>query len=117
MAHFAEIDENNKVLRVIVVANEDCGGLEFPESELIGLQFIESLRLGGAWKQTSYNNNFRKRYAPVDGFYDPEKDIFLSPQPFASWNLDVDGEWQAPIPKPLEDGYWEWNEVEQEWQR
>ena len=79
MAHFAEIDENNKVLRVIVVANEDCGDLDFPESEPIGQAFIESLGLGGTWKQTSYNNNFRGTYAGIGFTYDAANDVFVAP--------------------------------------
>lgn len=75
MAHFAEIDENNIVLRVIVVSNEDCGNLEFPESEPIGAAFCTDL-LGGVWKQTSYNNNFRGWFAGIGMVYDQELDEF-----------------------------------------
>lgn len=117
MAHFAEIDENNKVLRVIVVSNDDCGGGTFPESEPIGLEFLTRLGFTGTWKQTSYNNNFRGRYASIGGVYIPEKDKFSHPKPFQSWGLTIDDDWEAPVPKPLEDGYWEWNEAEQKWQR
>lgn len=117
MAHFAEIDENNKVLRVIVVSNDDCGGGDFPESEPIGQAFIASLRIGGDWKQTSYNNNFRQFYAGIGSVYLPEENVFTSPQPFPSWTLDSNNEWQAPTPKPDEDGFWYWDEAEQKWQR
>lgn len=117
MAHFAELDENNKVLRVIVVSNNDCGGGDFPESEPIGQAFIASLGITGTWKQTSYNNNFRGRYASIDGLYIPEKDKFSHAKPFESWNLTENEDWEAPVPKPSEDGYWEWNEAEQKWQR
>jgi len=117
MAHFAELDENNKVLRVIVVSNDDCGGGDFPESEPIGQAFIASLGITGNWKQTSYNNNFRGRYASVDGLYIPEKDKFSHAKPFQSWSLTTDEDWEAPVPKPSEDGYWLWDEAEQKWQR
>lgn len=66
MAHFMELDENNNVKRIIVVANEDCGGGNFPESEPIGQLFIASLGIQGNWKQTSYNGNFRGNYGSVD---------------------------------------------------
>lgn len=117
MAHFAEIDENNKVLRVIAVANKDCDDLDFPESEPIGQTFIASLGIAGTWKQTSYNNNFRQFYAGINSVYIPSENIFTLPQPFPSWTLDSNNEWQAPISKPSEDGWWEWNEAEQKWQR
>ena len=64
MAHFAKVS-NDIVQQVIVVANSDCGDKEFPESELAGQAFIASLGLGGEWKQTSYNANFRSVYAGV----------------------------------------------------
>ena len=64
MAHFAQV-ENNIVQQVIVVANSDCGGGEFPESEPIGQAFIASLGLDGEWIQTSYHNNFRGTYAGI----------------------------------------------------
>lgn len=117
MAHFAELDENNKVLRIIVVSNNDCGNLEFPESEPIGQTFLASLGLAGVWKQTSYSSNFRQHYAGIGSIYIEENDSFTTPQPFPSWSLDLNHEWKAPIPKPQEDGWWEWNEVEQKWQR
>ena len=84
MAHFAEI-ENNIVRRVIVVANSDCGGGDFPESEPVGQEFLTSLGLSGVWKQTSYNANFRGGcYAGVGFTFDPllgEYGEFVPPLP------------------------------------
>ena len=117
MAHFAEIDNNNKVLRVIAVANSDCENLEFPESEPIGQTFIASLGLTGVWKQTSYNANFRQFYAGIGSVYVSDDDIFTSSQPFPSWTLDSNNEWQAPTTKPLLDGVWVWNEPSLQWVR
>jgi hypothetical protein len=117
MAHFAQIDENNQVQQVIAVSNGDCGDLEFPESELVGQTFLASLGLTGVWKQTSYNNNFRQFYAGIGSVYVSEQDIFTTPQPFSSWQLDSNFEWQAPVSKPLEDGFWVWDETEQVWKR
>ena len=74
MAHFAEI-ENNKVIQVIVIADEDCGGGNFPNSEPVGQAFIASLGIAGNWLQTSYNNNFRGIYAS-GCMYDAEQDVF-----------------------------------------
>lgn len=78
MAHFAKI-ENGMVTEVIVIADADCGGGQFPESEPIGQAFIASIGLDGEWLQTSYNNNFRGRYAGAGGYlYDSELDEFVS---------------------------------------
>jgi hypothetical protein len=117
MAHFAEIDNNNKVVRVIAVANEDCGGLDFPESEPIGQAFIASLNIEGVWKQTSYSSSFRNTYAGIGCVYIPEQDIFTFAPPFPSWTLDENNEWQAPTPKPDTDGFWYWDEATQQWVR
>jgi hypothetical protein len=80
MAHFAKV-ENNIVGEVIVVANSDCGGGEFPESEPIGQAFIASLGLDGEWLQTSYHANFRGAYAGIGYSYDAELDEFVVPAP------------------------------------
>lgn len=78
MAHFAKI-ENGTVTQVIVVNNETLGDLDFPESEPLGQEFIASLGLDGTWKQTSYNANFRGKYAGVGFTYDSELDEFVAP--------------------------------------
>lgn len=79
MAHFAQLDSSNIVQQVIVVANDDCGGGEFPASEPVGQAFIASIGLTGTWKQTSYNSNFRGVYAGIGFAYDPEADVFVAP--------------------------------------
>jgi hypothetical protein len=112
MAHFAKIDTNNIVTRVIVVADADCAGGNFPESDPVGAAFCNNL-LGGTWKQTSYNSNFRKYYAGIGYKYDSALDMFITPQPFPSWTLDAQGDWQAPVPKP--DGDHTWDESTQAW--
>lgn len=78
MAHFAYI-KDSVVKQVIVVADSDCGNLEFPESETVGQQFIASIGIDGVWKQTSYNANFRKMYAIIGGTYDDVLDEFVAP--------------------------------------
>lgn len=77
MAHFAELDDNNKVLRVVVVGNEDIT-VDGVEVEAKGIEFLKNL-LGGRWIQTSYNNNFRGKYADIGNIYDPINDIFVDP--------------------------------------
>jgi len=76
MAHFAEINNDNVVLRVINISNDDCGGGNFPESEPIGQAFIASLGIEGTWLQTSYNANFRGAYAGISMVYDTTTDTF-----------------------------------------
>ena len=79
MAHFAKM-ENNKVTTVINIANEDCAGGEFPESEPIGQAFIASLGLEGLWLQTSYHANFRHIYASINDTFDSVANIFVAPK-------------------------------------
>jgi hypothetical protein len=106
MAHFAEIDDNNVVIRVLVVSDEE---------EHRGQEFLaEDLGLGGRWIQTSYNNNFRKQFASIAYVYDEADDVFLSPQPFESWTLDGNHDWQPPTPRP-DTGSWSWNEDTGQW--
>ena len=78
MAHFAQV-ENGIVRTVTVIANDDCGGGNFPESEPIGQAFIASLGLAGEWKQTSYSGSFRAKYAGIGDRYDAELDEFVTP--------------------------------------
>lgn len=120
VAHFAQLDENNKVLQVIVVSNGDCGDLPFPESEPIGVAFCQSLYgTDTIWKQTSYNANFRRQFASVDGGYSPSLDVFYYPQPYKSWTLDpATAIWVAPLPQPSpipDDAVCEWDENKREW--
>lgn len=114
MAHFAQINENNVVIQVIVVSNDDCGGGDYPGSDSIGASFCHNL-LGGTWKQTSYNSNFRKRYAGIGYTFNEELDAFIAPQPYPSWTLNEEtADWEAPVARPAE-GVWVWNETNQEW--
>ena len=104
MAHFAEIDDNRTVLRVVVVGNDipvsGGGTLGDNDMHIDGEKWCISFFKGGTWKQTSYNNNFRKQYAGKGYVYDSSKDKFLLPQPYASWALDANDDWQAPVTYP-----------------
>ena len=116
MAHFAKIDENNIVQQIIVVDNENCGNLDFPESEPIGQNFINSIGLEGNWKQTSYNSTFRKRYAGLDDVYDESRDAFLPIKPFTSWILNEDiCLWEPPIERPNDGKSYMWDEETINW--
>lgn len=95
MAHFAELDENNVVKRVIVVANQEITDANGVEIESIGIAFCQQL-FGGVWLQTSYNNNFRKQFAGIGYTYNPELNAFISPQPAPECSLDSEGNWICP---------------------
>ena len=96
MAHFAELDNDNKVLRVVVVGNDCVPSDEHVDGETWCINFFK----GGTWKQTSYNNNFRKQYAGIGMTYDSAKNKFISAQPYNSWALDANDDWQAPVTYP-----------------
>jgi hypothetical protein len=108
MAHYAFLDENNVVTQVIT-------GID--ETELIeGLDtetWYSNFR-GQTCKRTSYNNRIRKQYAGIGFKYDVDADVFIAPQPFASWSLDNDFNWQPPTPAPVE-GKWSWDESTLSW--
>lgn len=105
MAHFARI-ENNLVTEVLVVDNS---------LEHRGADFLANdLGLGGTWIQTSYNGNFRKRFAGINFTYDEVNDVFIEPQPFPSWSLDKNYDWQPLTPMPAE-GFWRWDEDSLSW--
>ena len=128
MAHFAELDENNIVLRVCVVSNDiqtSDGSLGDNDKHVDGEKWCEDF-WGGTWKQTSYNKNFRKNYASIGMVYDEAKDIFMDQKPYASWSLDENNDWVAPVTYPNVVEYdWdestkapyyiEWDETNQKW--
>jgi hypothetical protein len=110
MAHFAEINSDNIVVRVLVVPDEE---------EQRGDEFLSiDLGLGGTWVQTSYNGNIRKMFAGIGYTYNQELDIFLPPKPYNSWVLnETKGEWESPIERPeVTEGMVSiWNEENQQW--
>lgn len=124
MAHFARIDENNVVTQVIVVDNKDTTDPHTgQEDEILGTAFCKKL-LGGNWVQTSYNGNFRKRYAGLGYSYNKELDAFVTPKPFESWVLNNEtADWESPIgpaPELTEEqkesfAHYVWNEENTEW--
>ena len=116
MAHFAELDANNVVLRVVVIGNADTSDANGVEKEHIGAAFCEKL-FGGTWKQTSYNGNMRKRYAGIGYTFNEELDAFVAPKPFPSWVLNnTTAEWEAPVAMPVVEGKrFVWNEATGAW--
>ena len=106
MAHFAELNSSNEVLRVIVISNDDVNsnGGDYSSSAETFVASIVPYQTGGvSWKQTSYNNNARKQYAGVGYTYDSSKNKFIAPQPFNSWSLNSNDDWQAPVTYPSTD--------------
>ncbi len=142
MAHFAELDENNIVKRVIVIDNSETISeavkAQYPqltkdvlkdvkgkkvkihgndvdwEDEAKGAAFCNKL-LGGRWVQTSYNNSIRFHYAGIGYKYDPVLDAFISPQPYPSWKLDKYCDWQAPTKIPDDGKMYNWDEATLNW--
>lgn len=104
MSHWAELDSNNKVIRVLVGDNNE------PDE---GLAFMQSL--GGNWVKTSYNGNIRKNYAGIGYTYDPVNDWFYSPQPYTSWVLDSEAQWKPTIPYPIDGQNYIWDEDTLNW--
>ena len=105
MSHWAEIDENNIVLRVLVGNNSE------PDE---GEAFMNSL--GGTWVKTSYNGNIRKNYAGIGMSYDAERDAFIAPQPYPSWILDEETcRWEAPVAYPTDGIMYVWDEETTNW--
>ena len=125
MAHWAEIDENNVVTRVLVGDNNDPNGDE-------GYQWLID-NLGGTWVKTSYNAvggkrrdpetneitnelGFRKNYAGIGYTYDESKDAFIPPKPFNSWILNEDTcLWESPVSYPNDGKLYTWNEENTTW--
>lgn len=104
MAHFAELNQLNEVVRVIVVHNNELLDENQQESEAKGVAFCKSI-FGSdtVWVQTSYNGSFRKNFASTDMIYDAEHDMFRTKQPYPSWILDLEtGSWQPPVEIPMD---------------
>ena len=115
MAHYAEIDANNVVIRVIVVDNKDESTPDGTVVESIGVAFCQRL-FGGNWVKTSYNNNIRKRYAGIGYTYSADLDAFIPPKPYPSWVLSpATVDWEAPVAMPMDGKVYSWDESTQSW--
>lgn len=111
MAHFAQLDDNNKVINVIVVSN-DTITVDGVEKEELGVELCRKL-IGAdtRWKQTSYSGSFRKNYAPIGGHYDEALDAFIGVKPYPSWQLDENTcRWAPPKPMPSDGRSYIWDE-------
>lgn len=120
MAHFAKLNEQNEVTTVVVISNDDLIDANGVEQEHLGISvckkiFGENTR----WVQCSFNSRIRRTFPAIGFIYEPTVDAFYSPNPpFASWSLNANFEWEAPIPKPADrDGLtWIWDENQGMWQ-
>ena len=112
MAHFAKIGTGNIVEQVVVVHND------IATSEQAGVDFLNNLyKTRDVWKQTSYNNNFRKNFAGIGWHYDQDRDAFIAPKPFPSWNLNGDTcRWNSPVDYPDDGQTYDWNETNLTWE-
>ncbi len=117
MAHFAQLDENNIVLQVIVVSNESTSTEDGLENENVGIAFCRKLFGENTnWRQTSYNARFRKNYAGIGYTYNEILDGFIPPKPYPSWLLDEETcRWYPPVPFPTDENRYFWNEETLTW--
>jgi len=115
MAHFAKLDENNIVTEVLVIDNQILTQGGDTENEELGIQFLNELYKHPSWAQTSYNDNFRKQYAGIGMKYDPNNEVFIHPQPFESWTLNSNFDWEAPVPRPDNYKTYTWDEENLKW--
>ena len=115
MAHFAKIDNDNNVLEVHVVNNN---AIDKNNEEQSGIEFLTQWSNGYAnWKQTSYNNNYRKNYAGIGYKYDEERDAFIPPKPFNKWVLNEDTcRWESPVPYLDDEKKYVWNDNQGVWE-
>ena len=107
MAHYAQVGSDNIVVTVLVMDNawtdQECQ------------DWLAANVSTDDWVQTSYNNNIRKQFAGIGFTFDAAKDKFIAPQPYPSWALDSDDDWQAPTPMPVDDNDYSWDEDSLAW--
>ena len=123
MASFAKIGLNNKVIEVLSVHNNELKDSNGVEQEVNGIDFLTKLTGWAIWKQTSYNNNFRKNHAGIGYTYDEDRDAFIPKKPYNSWVLnETTCLWEAPVIKPEltqeqidNESYYTWNEETTTW--
>ncbi len=120
MAHFAELDENNIVKRVILISNDDIINENGEEDEILGIEICKKITQSpnSTWIQTSYNNKMRNKYAGIGDVYLENINSFICPQPYSSWSLDEENlQWDPPVSYP--ENYSElthyWDEENKQW--
>ena len=118
MAYFAKIKTGNIVEKVISINNAVITDANGVEQEQLGVDFLNKLyNTRDVWKQTSYNNNFRKNYAGIGYTYDEQRDAFIPPKRYESWILNENTcLWEAPKIYPTDGKIYYWNEKNQNWE-
>jgi hypothetical protein len=114
MAYYAKINEDNMVVAIHTIHNNELL-VDGVEVESKGVEFLVSLYGEANWKQTSYNGNMRKNYAGIGYTYRSDIDAFVPPQPFASWTLNADAQWEAPVAMPTDGEMYSWDEATTSW--
>lgn len=119
MAHFAQLDFSNIVMQVVVVDDQVLGDATYPDTEPLGIAFLQSLfGVNTKWKQTSSTGEFRRLYAYLGGIYREDLDVFVRPQPYNSWVYNVvTNDWEPPIPFPSDGETYQWEENGAFWKR
>jgi hypothetical protein len=116
MAHFAKIGLDNLVTDVLVVTNRETMDSNGVEQESIGVEFLKNLTGHETWVQTSYNGTIRKNYAGIGYTYNSQRDAFIAPQPYPSWNLNEETcRWDSPVAYPTDGKIYGWDEATQAW--
>jgi hypothetical protein len=116
MAHFAKLDQNNNVIEVHCVHNNELLDENGVEQEQKGIDFLVAWSGGYPhWKQTSYNGNIRKNYAGIGYTYRQDIDAFVAPKPYASWILNANAQWEAPVAMPQDGQRYVWDEATTSW--
>lgn len=116
MAHFVVLDENNIVIDITVVADSDCLDSDGNQSEEVGVAFLTNLFGDKNWKLTSLTGGFRNKFAGIGYSYLPDSDVFVTPEPYPSWSLNDDYDWEAPIAYPDDGKHYRWLEGSGEWE-
>jgi hypothetical protein len=116
MAHFAKIGLNSKVIAIHSVSNEVLKDSNNIEREELGIEFLTNMYGWSLWKQTSYNQTFRKNFAGIGSTYDEDRDAFIPKKPYNSWTLNEQTcNWESPISMPTDGQRYQWNETTQNW--
>lgn len=117
MAHFAKVNDEWVVEQVIVVNNKVLLNEDGIECDWLGEQFCQQLYgVDTKWIQTSYNGNKYKNFAGIGYTFDPDRNAFIPPAPYPSWNLNEDTcQWESPVPYPDDGQQYSWNESAQQW--
>lgn len=116
MANFAELDSDNRVLRVVSIGDSDLLDSNGVENEEIGIAFCNDVLGTSNWKQTSYTGRIRRLYAGIGSIYRDSYDAFTPPRLYKAWSFNETlWDWEPPIAMPFAIGPWEWDSENNSW--